>query len=79
MTSDFRNRHVSTIQVYQWFERHGHLREDLQVIVIETCELAKKMVNHLQDGPELTIGLQKLLEAKDAFVRQAVLDEEKSE
>jgi hypothetical protein len=29
------------------------------------------MLQKLDDGPELTIGLRKLLEAKDCFVRQA--------
>jgi hypothetical protein len=36
------------------------------------------MVDHLPDGPELTVGLRKLLEAKDCFVRAALdrLEEE---
>lgn len=29
------------------------------------------MIRELPDGPELTAGLRKLLEAKDCFVRQA--------
>lgn len=35
--------------------------------------LAELMVSDLPDGPELTAGLRKLLEAKDCFVRAAVL------
>lgn len=31
---------------------------------------------NLSDGPELTAGLRKLLEAKDCFVRQAIKDQE---
>ena len=30
------------------------------------------MIEELDDGPELTTGLRKLLEAKDCFVRAAV-------
>jgi hypothetical protein len=30
------------------------------------------MISTLPDGPELTAGLRKLLEAKDCFVRAAV-------
>jgi hypothetical protein len=30
------------------------------------------MISELPDGPELTAGLRKLLEAKDCFVRQAL-------
>jgi hypothetical protein len=31
--------------------------------------LAEQMVRDLPDGPELSAGLRKLLEAKDCFVR----------
>jgi hypothetical protein len=34
--------------------------------------LADDMVKRLPDGPELTAGLRKLLEAKDCFVRAAL-------
>lgn len=36
--------------------------------------LAEFAVHNLKDGPELTTGLRKLLEAKDCLVRQAVID-----
>jgi hypothetical protein len=34
--------------------------------------LAEEMIRVLPDGPELTAGLRKLLEAKDCFVRAAL-------
>jgi hypothetical protein len=34
--------------------------------------LAEAMIVELPDGPELTAGLRKLLEAKDCFVRAAL-------
>ncbi|MEJ6283157.1 hypothetical protein [Acinetobacter baumannii] len=35
-------------------------------------DLARQMDEQLPDGPEKSTGLRKLLEAKDAFVRQAL-------
>lgn len=35
------------------------------------CELAHQMAKDLPEGPELTTGLRKLLEAKDCLVRAA--------
>lgn len=37
-------------------------------------QMARTHLSLLKDGPELSAGLRKLLEAKDCFVRQAVLD-----
>lgn len=37
------------------------------------------LTGQVQDGPELTAGLRKLLEAKDCFVRQALVDSRVSE
>jgi len=34
--------------------------------------MAGELLRHLPDGPELTTGLRKLLEAKDCFVRAAI-------
>lgn len=42
------------------------------------CELAEHYADTLPSGPELTVGLRKLLEAKDCFVR-AALDREIAE
>lgn len=42
-------------------ERIAEVRDDLLAVLPN-------------DGPELTAGLRKLLEAKDCFVRQALLD-----
>lgn len=47
----------------------GKLRE-----VSERCaQFAQDMVDALPDGPELSAGLRKLLEAKDCMVRAALL------
>ena len=65
--------HPSTQNVFQFFH-YAHLPEDLQAISKPCSELARDMVDRLGEGPELTAGLRKLLEAKDCFVRQAAID-----
>jgi len=55
----------------QYF-KYDHLPEHLQKVSKPVSELAKQMDELLPDGPEKSTGLRKLLEAKDAFVRQAV-------
>lgn len=53
---------------------YKHLPEHLQKVSRPCAELAELMAETLGQGPELTVGLRKLLEAKDALVRQAVID-----
>jgi len=48
---------------------YSHLPAHLQAISAPICELAKKMAAELPMDPETTVGLRKLLEAKDCFVR----------
>lgn len=65
---DTTDRHPATQQLAQHFA-FEHLPEDLQEVSRACSELANEMVEVLADGPELTAGLRKLLEAKDCFVR----------
>lgn len=39
-------------------------------------QMAGDLCDMVQDGPELTSGLRKLLESKDCLVRQALMDAE---
>ena len=64
-------RHPGTVQIMRYFA-WSHLPERLQVISAPAGNLAVEMVERLPDGPELTAGLRKLLEAKDCFVRAAL-------
>jgi hypothetical protein len=61
-------RHPSTTHLLRYFS-YDHLPEHLQVLSARCAELATAMVEALPDGPELTTGLRRLLEAKDCFVR----------
>ena len=67
----FDSRHPGTVHLLRYFD-HGHLPEGLQPFSAPFGVLAHEMVYLLPDGPELTAGLRKLLEAKDCFVRAAV-------
>jgi len=72
--SDFADRHPGTKSILRFFE-YDHLPEQLQGISQATAMLAVTMVNSLPDGPELSAGLRKLLEAKDCFVRANLPEE----
>lgn len=53
---------------------YNHLPPHLQMVSGQFKAVAETMVENLGSSPELTTGLRKLLEAKDCFVRQAVID-----
>ncbi|HHP8910302.1 TPA: hypothetical protein ACSI0T_003648, partial [Acinetobacter baumannii] len=57
--------------IIQYFQ-YEHLPEHLQQVSKLIGDLARQMDEQLPDGPEKSTGLRKLLEAKDAFVRQAL-------
>jgi hypothetical protein len=67
------DRHPST-QHLLWFFEHVHLSEPLNHPAAECKQLAERMTELIPDGPELTAGLRKLLEAKDCFVRALLPD-----
>ncbi len=64
-------RHPATTALLGYFE-YAHLPERLQAISKPVGDLAQQMTDLLPDGPELTTGLRKLLEAKDCLVRAAL-------
>jgi hypothetical protein len=58
-------------RMLKWFAWQ-HLPTHLQLISEPFCELAHKIADNIQSGPERTVALRKLLEAKDAAVRAVV-------
>jgi hypothetical protein len=64
-------RHPGTTHLLRFFA-YNHLPERLQDVSKDCSALAYTMASILPDGPELTSGLRKLLEAKDCFVRAAL-------
>lgn len=51
---------------------YTHLRDDLQEVSKPFFDLAHRLANTVPAGPERTVALRKLLEAKDAAVRAVV-------
>jgi hypothetical protein len=54
------------------FFDYVHLPADLQVVSKQAYALAEYMHKNLQDCEEKRVGMRKLLEAKDCFVRAAI-------
>lgn len=66
-------RHPSVTHFQVLFE-YAHLPQPLQEVSAAFADLAEGLLDLVGDGPELSAGLRKLLEAKDCTVRQAVMD-----
>lgn len=58
-------------RMLRWFE-FSHLPEKLQAVSRPFGELAVSVCQSIASGPERTVALRKLLEAKDAAVRAAL-------
>jgi len=64
-------RNGSTQEKFRHFE-YGHLPAGGMRKASALCtSLAMQMIEEIKDCPQLTLGLQKLIEAKDCFVRAA--------
>ncbi|MEU1805830.1 hypothetical protein [Streptomyces sp. NPDC019937] len=68
---DASGRHPSTAHIARYFD-FEHLPAGLQTVSRLFHDLAQELLDLLPDGPELTAGLRKLLEAKDCAVRAAL-------
>lgn len=55
-------------RMLKWFE-FAHLPEELQSVSSQFYDLAHSLCALVEQGPERTVALRKLLEAKDAAVR----------
>lgn len=70
---DLSHRSPAVTGIFQFFQ-HDHLEDgDLKAVSASCYALAAEMINNIPDSPELTVGLRKLLEAKDAFVRAKLM------
>jgi len=72
LTERWAERHASTVQVLRWLEPNRNLPVHVLPVANQIALVADRMVEACPDGPELTTGLRKLLEAKDCFVRSAL-------
>lgn len=64
------DRHPSTKHMALHF-RYSHLPPMLQDVSRQFAELGQYLVDHLKDGPELTVALRHLWDAKNSAVLQA--------
>jgi len=72
MSMDIEGRHPSTQHFAPLFT-FDHLPAGIMRETSAACAiLAQRMIDTLPDGPELSSGLRKLLEAKDCFVRASI-------
>jgi hypothetical protein len=69
---DLAGRHPGTAAIGRYFEFEHLPKGPLRDASASCAALAGTMISRLPDGPELTAGLRKLLEAKDCFVRAAL-------
>ena len=66
------SRHPATQEIMQWFS-YEHLPAGTPRHVSAMCAaMAGELLRELPDNPELTVGLRKIMEAKDCFVRAAI-------
>ncbi len=78
--ADYKNklskRHPATQEKMRCFE-YGHLPEGgPREVSAHFTGLALQLLDILEDGPQFTIALDKLREAKDRAVSQAIVDAE---
>ena len=75
-STDLTTRHSSVAQVAGWLTNvNPNLPGPQRLLAQDVAQLTGLLLTRLDDGPELTAGLRKLLEAKDCFVRQSLADE----
>jgi hypothetical protein len=69
---DLAGRHPGTTAIARYFAFEHLPVGPLRDTSAACHDVAAAMITGLPDGPELTAGLRKLLEAKDCFVRAAL-------
>lgn len=65
---------MSTDRLMQFFA-YDHLPDHLKAVSVPFGAVAQWMVDNLPSNPERTVGLRKLLEAKDCAVRAKLFKE----
>ncbi len=70
-----RSLHSATAHVARLFS-YDHLPPWLQVVSKPFHDLAERLINSHADGPELTVALRHLADAKNSAVQHAVLTDQ---
>lgn len=69
MLSAAEGRHPSTQEKARFLEANPNLSGDAEIVAVAFEQFADGLIEMVPDGPQFTIALQKLLEAKDCAVR----------
>lgn len=73
--TNWANRHPSVQEKCRWLEPNPNLPDGaLARVAVVLRDARDRLLAELGDGPQLTIGLQHLVDAKDCAVRQAIAD-----
>jgi hypothetical protein len=65
-------RDPEVAEIAQYFDTSHLTHPEARQASMACARVAQEMILRLKDGPELTAGLRKLLEAKDCFVRASL-------
>jgi len=68
---DVTDRHPATVHIVKYFA-WDHLNDPLAEVSRIFEHAVSEVLARVEDGPELTVSLRKMLEAKDAAVRAAL-------
>lgn len=77
MPDEYLERHPSVAEKLNFFEC-AHLPEPLFTVSNTVRTVAHEMVSTIADDAQLALGLQKLIEAKDCFVRAKLVEVNKN-
>jgi hypothetical protein len=74
-------RHPAVRALHRWLTPNPRLPTGAATDIAQACQMLAKIATTVigTDDPELTTGLRKLLEAKDAFVRAAIAQQDNAE
>lgn len=64
-------RHPATVEACQWLE-FDHLPSELQAVASSFAENAKRILALVPDGPQLTLCIRAMVQAKDCAVRAVI-------
>ena len=73
--STWEGRHPSVREKCEWLEPNPALPPGPPATVASMFKVVRdQLLELVEDGPQLTLGLQHLIDAKDCTVRQAIAD-----
>jgi hypothetical protein len=78
MSYDWSTRHPSVQEKCRWLEPNPNLPAGTPATVaVMFRDMRDRLLEALEDGPQLSLGLQHLIDGKDCLVRQSIADSER--